>query len=434
MGIQSDKSDFWKERTSLNTSKSFDTMVCLVGENPLPIYLGIRQLAAPNARIVLVHSSETGKVAKPIATKMKELGYQAEMRKLTDPYAPMKVLEDIRKIAEQFPGAVLNYTGGTKVMSTFAVLAWKQDAKFENSFYLEEGGGDSDLGQFHFSDGSVPVELDVELTLNDLCALHKVTPKDPNTYPPYCFQDLLNLWLEVELKRMEEYFDLPARFKDKQQYNDLLKQYSHQTKEWSTGGYWQRFLEILDVETRAKWLQEEIPGRYNDYKQDYHPNKPPHCVSEFCKQVEFVRGTWMEAFIVELLLSLEKDPIESFVYGADPATPLVQAILAGQEFTYREQFFEADLTLVVNHCLRYISVTTSDSLKTCRGKVFEAMHRSQQIGGGMARSCVISLLNAEDIGKCRASIGTARHTIFGHDDITAWMNTSRLSLYSFLTK
>jgi hypothetical protein len=398
----------------------------------MPVFLGIRQLAAPNARIILVHSSETGKVAKPIAAKTKELGYQAELRKLTDPYAPMKVLEDIQKIAEQFPDAVLNYTGGTKVMSTFAVLAWKQNARFENSFYLEEGGGDNDLGQFHFSDGSIPVELNVELTLTDLCALHKVTPRTPNIYPPYRCQDLLNLWMHVDSGGMDYYFGLPENFKtDKSQYASLIEQYSRQTKTWASNGYWHGFLQLLEADTQAEWLQEEIPTKYENYKQAYYPYP---CLSEFCKQVEFVRGTWLEAFIMELFYSLEEKPTTPFSYGAAPASPLVQKIIAGQEFTYHGQLFEADLTLVVNHCLRYVSVTTSSSVKTCKGKMFEAMHRSQQIGGGLARSCVISLLDRSGVHSCRESIGTDRHQIFGYEDIAAWMNTSRLSLYNFLTK
>jgi hypothetical protein len=37
----------------------FDKMVCLVGENPLPVYLGIKQLATPEAEVVLVYSEAT---------------------------------------------------------------------------------------------------------------------------------------------------------------------------------------------------------------------------------------------------------------------------------------------------------------------------------------------------------------------------------------
>ena len=44
----------------------FDKMVCLVGEDPLPVYLGITQLATPEAEIVLVYSEATKPQAKNI--------------------------------------------------------------------------------------------------------------------------------------------------------------------------------------------------------------------------------------------------------------------------------------------------------------------------------------------------------------------------------
>jgi len=44
----------------------FDKMVCLVGENPLPVYLGIKQLATPEAEVILVCSEATRPQAKNI--------------------------------------------------------------------------------------------------------------------------------------------------------------------------------------------------------------------------------------------------------------------------------------------------------------------------------------------------------------------------------
>jgi len=46
-------------------SVQFDKMVCLVGENPLPVYLGILQLASPNAEIVLIYSEDTTQAGRP---------------------------------------------------------------------------------------------------------------------------------------------------------------------------------------------------------------------------------------------------------------------------------------------------------------------------------------------------------------------------------
>jgi hypothetical protein len=55
----------------------FDKMVCLVGENPLPVYLGIKQLATPEAEVVLVYSEAT----KPQAKNIEELLRQGKSGK-----------------------------------------------------------------------------------------------------------------------------------------------------------------------------------------------------------------------------------------------------------------------------------------------------------------------------------------------------------------
>jgi hypothetical protein len=47
----------------------FDKMVCLVGANPLPVYLGIKQLTTPEAEVILVYSEAT----KPQAQNIKGL-------------------------------------------------------------------------------------------------------------------------------------------------------------------------------------------------------------------------------------------------------------------------------------------------------------------------------------------------------------------------
>jgi hypothetical protein len=111
-------------------------MVCLVGENPLPIYLGIKQLATPEAEIVLVYSEAT----KPQARNIKALvdkdraarGNKGrtcimdQVVQLQDPFSPRQVRETLDAVVARLPNRqayALNYTGGTKVMSDYGLLA-----------------------------------------------------------------------------------------------------------------------------------------------------------------------------------------------------------------------------------------------------------------------------------------------------------------------
>src|SRR5437870_4931529 len=142
----------------------FDRMVCLVGENPLPIYLGIKQLATPDAEIVLIYSEGTKSQARNIKTLVEARAtngnrgrtcYMNQVVQLRDPFCPRQVRETLDAVVARLnsPQAyALNYTGGTKVMSDYGLLAWvlMQKAtqhperhkglawpKVQNAFYLE---------------------------------------------------------------------------------------------------------------------------------------------------------------------------------------------------------------------------------------------------------------------------------------------------------
>src|SRR5262245_62051758 len=101
----------------------FDKMVCLVGENPLPVYLGIKQLAAPEAEVVLVYSEAT----KVQAGNIKKLLDKAPVSKvnrgrtcimnqvvqLCDPFSPRQVretLDAVLAILSNQRAYDLNYT------------------------------------------------------------------------------------------------------------------------------------------------------------------------------------------------------------------------------------------------------------------------------------------------------------------------------------
>lgn len=119
----------------------FDKMVCLVGENPLPVYLGIKQLATPEAEIVLVYSEATKSQAANIKKLVDKTSVSRGNRgrtcimnqvvQLRDPFSPRQVRETLDDVVARLnnPRAyALNYTGGTKVMSDYGLLAWDTHA------------------------------------------------------------------------------------------------------------------------------------------------------------------------------------------------------------------------------------------------------------------------------------------------------------------
>ena len=83
----------------------FDKMFCLVGDNPLPVYMGIKQLATPEAEIVLVYSEATTPQAKNIKELLDKARATSGNRgrtyimnqgvQLRDPFPPRQVRETL---------------------------------------------------------------------------------------------------------------------------------------------------------------------------------------------------------------------------------------------------------------------------------------------------------------------------------------------------
>ena len=83
----------------------FDKGVCLVGENPLPVYLGIKQLATPEAEVLLAYSEATKSQAQNIKCLLDKArvtngnrGRTCIMNQvvhLRDPYCPRQVRETL---------------------------------------------------------------------------------------------------------------------------------------------------------------------------------------------------------------------------------------------------------------------------------------------------------------------------------------------------
>lgn len=457
----------------MDNRKAYDVLICLVGENPLPIYLGIKQFAHATTRIVLVQSELTQDAADGVAKCMSTENVTPFF--LRDPFSPMEVYKDLERLAKDHIGPAIdaslsvacNYTGGTKVMSSvsFHFLATKYESLMD-LFYLAESGGTDAQGAFHFWPGGYTDPLRTGVSIDDLCVLHGVELQQPNDSNKnahngtsdnnYAFCTnigLMNLWSaaqegpEGRLRRIRKL----ASDRDDEKHSRLVEEYRSGGFTWPSNGVWWSFLEILDEETRKDWMlpRNRVPFSYYDYKDTSFPYR---CKSGFCKRVEFATGTWLEVFIKKLIQSMSINGVAPFGQSLVTAERLVSRIAAGTELSYLNpqydrlllekppysDLFESDLIMVVHNNLRYISVTTSDSPKTCKLKIFEAKHRADQIGGGLARYCVVSLASADRVRQCQATVKANRRVIFGMDDIREWVGDSENepnvgSLREFLT-
>jgi len=424
----------------------FSTLISLVGENPLPIYLGIQQYAKPDATIILVHSKDNGE-QKGTRAQAQAIGKMLTHPNIqyveTAPYKPSDVMTTLGTLLKNFPDAGLNYTGGTKVMSAFSVYEMSKQVPseadlFSRVFYLEEGNG-----VFQFANEAPdPFASHIHLTLDDLCQLHDVLPHqkkyrneiekqgikfDPELNPaPLSLEDLKNAFVareELHDKADGSYHVCRSRGRDiDAKYEWLWANRNRLKTEKGDNILWSKFLSVVTTKTAGLWRDALV--------QTSDGNDKKKCVN----RLEIAEGTWMEQLVARLIRCLPADN-SRIDFQQTPEIPLIDAgnITVGQEFFFHKRKFESDILVARNRRLYYFSVTTSSDMSLCKSKMFEAEKRAEQIGGGLARSCVVSQIDADAVKKNRATLGdNPKNTIFGEADVAAWMRGSGDSLKKFL--
>jgi len=398
--------------------KQYKSMICLVGENPLPIYIGIRKLSAPDAKIWLICSDKgTDFQAKAINTLVeldncrREECRKCELIPISDPYNP----NIIRTVISGFSpdgSAALNITGGTKVMSAFAATAWRGAS--DDIFYVEDG-----RRKFHFASGNTEDIGDLDLTLDDLGKLHGIEIIDDYyalSIPP--------------LKEIMGYYDAIKSENRAVRSRYHFSYSSNRINEDATFScnmeHFRNCFALVSKETKKEWgMPEALPASIGDYKLlEWKP------VFDF-----FAKSQWFECMIYLLVLDIirEEDgefPLHEIAFRRKCVR---SEYLENQRID--SQIFEGDIFLVFRNRLRFISVTTSPYARICKAKMFEAMHRAKQIGGDMATSCVVCLANDMVLNSCRVSIAKyPRHAFFGRSDVKRWMKGETESLRRFLTQ
>lgn len=159
----------------------------------------------------------------------------------------------------------------------------------------------------------------------------------------------------------------------------------------------------------------------------------------FGKLLKFAHGQWLETLVKRTVICLDKNGSSNFnsLPAAHNAVVPEREVHTSRYFKVYKQQFEADVICVVNNRLCFFSMGVNrgaDKGRVLRGKMFEANYRAKQLGGGLARSCVVCLAPEPVIKDCRASLGNDSHnTIFGRDDVERWINGDAQDLYQFLT-
>ncbi|WP_394793789.1 hypothetical protein [Armatimonas sp.] len=368
-------------------TEKFDAMVCTVGENPLPVYLGIAQLTKPDATIVLLHSEGTEGEAKRIAnclgSRRKILMGARDGCLIKNPWDFESVFATItfarNELLKDFSSPAINITGGTNIMTGIGMTIWIGQDNY-NVIYLEEKEN-----QFRIGNGrSVPLIEDFSLDI--LRDLHGVVEaKSSPKLPKNSDVAARNLY---QLFQLEKLFDI-YRAEQKDIYDDFRNPKFSPLYKWikDEGGnaIWEAVRSQIPV-----WSDQPVlPHTWKDFVKDPTTNE----LHETGKRIHFASGFWMEHLVYMALKQAAPDAL----------------VIINQEFTIQDQLFEVDILAIVNNRFYNISVTTQSYHKIVKGKAFEAMHRARQIGGGLARSAVVSTIHNLGAEKCQTSVDPSKN-------------------------
>lgn len=396
-----------------------DHLFLLIGENPLPNYVAAKLLLNENGIAYLVHTADTVEQAKRLQNILSSEGngLKVELRSLNDYesdayYIQKEIGEKLKSITSGKIG--LNYTGGTKAMSTHAYRTlfyeeipdrtYKQRADIIFS-YLDPRRLEMCIDREDNERIRLKIKPDtLSIKLVEIFQLHGLELKKKPTQQaqlPKLATELANIFKEET--KSKQWFDWL--------YN-VFREQAYQQK--SNGkGDWKSNTSLMEVLTPLGKLPPEIIAGFEQESfvknddislQQIQKTGLFKDIKQFCKWID---GVWLEHYVLEQVQNIaEKQLIRD--YGMDFEIPL-----QGTQFQF-------DIAFTRGYQIFAISCTTSSDRKLCKSKLFEAYLRARQMGGDEARVALICCFNEPDTLKAEilASTNDKKIAVFGREHLT----------------
>jgi len=375
---------------------NFHHLVLLVGTNPLPNFVVADYFLKHNEhlqKIWLIYSktvelfqtgtySQAKNLAKLLQKKWEgkcRLQFPFETIQLSDVSNAAQIKRDIPdemiKELENSEGFHLNYTGGTKAMSTHVYRILEQvKNKEEKAFsYLDARKfriiGDKE--DFITDD----LRNEITITFEDLIELHEF--KRCNKDSPFNFSQALEEFEQIINK------------------NELNKFYE------KNGGYYRKLFindlgELLKVGKLDKnKIERFIPNKTflsiilnmpEQYRLFDDTGKFNWKISDenFKESFQFIDGIWLEHYIAKIIKQN---------FSSEKIKVLQDWKI--QQDGWGKNDFQLDAILITGYHLTGISCTTSYKKDICKNKGFEIIHRVKQIGGDEAKAILITRLDED---------------------------------------
>jgi hypothetical protein len=374
-----------------------NTLILLVGGNPLPNYVAAYLLTQPQNRTVLVHSSDTNEQRQRLERVLRDENWQKIETVEVNESDPVDIYNKVQQIARSAEGSIgLNYTGGTKAMAVHAYRAIEQlQSDKEKIFSYLDARTLSMVFWHHRS--PVRVDNQVQVPLETLLALHglDITKQNMKRSPVETLHHtraaLLDLHTDpVQLESWHAWCDEKLR---------------------RDNGKWKKNGEInalrSDDLAHASVTQALAQDR---------PDLPlPQLLRDVAAPLKgdslakWLQGDWLEEYV---FLQVQQ------VQDTDPHIH-DSAMTINPEIGSTD--FEFDVAFMHGHQFFGISVTTDETKSRTKSRLLEVIVRSEQLGGGEARCALVCCADSENVHKLQAeTIGLPNHNyvrVFGAKDL-----------------
>ena len=386
-----------------------DYLIMLIGSSPMPNLISSFNRIKESGKIFMIYTKETENIAKQLKELIEEKNLEKSLNisvdlsygKIYEEYNLEKVSESIKNILTKISleyknenlenkSIELNFTGGTKIMSSVSYKEFKEIFKKEKAYltYL-----DSEEGEFVIYDISknktkkLPYSKEnetINLTIDDIITMHfeaggneleneKFEDVKISKVNEYIFETLIENYDKKEdfIKFMEEIYKYNTEVKNGKICNksrnkidenvDIINKYIENSK-----------LKIKNIDNYSKIIsiyEEEFKGLKEKKRYEL--------------MIEDLNGRWLEKVLLKKLQKLKE---EGYIDDVRISAKRIK----------RNTIFEIDLIVLKNESLYCFSVTTVDNYAEANMKLHEVNYRAKSIGGDGVK---ISFISFYDNGK-----------------------------------
>lgn len=375
-----------------------DFLITLIGTSVMPNLIGIVTRIKLKGKVFLIHTDQTKKISDSLEEFIKNknafenglnIKSESDLFNLENYYDPEKtynellqkfkiIYKEIESSGIREPIIELNYTGGTKVISSLSCIIFNKifQKKYKNIHltYL-----DGEKGQIHIFNSSSNKELiinykkkygTIPLTVNDVVDVHMgISSSSNETFKQSEFSKDFFKYIINNIDKKEDII------KYKNDLYEGLKDIKSSVNKVSN------FLDEFSLKNKLLHGYNSA----NNFFESFYIKKDDLNKKKMKKISENLCGKWFEEVIHQILLELKEESIiDDFVSNLENKKD-------------KKTTFELDFIAMKDYKLYYLSVSTVDKEKETEFKLYEAKKRVNIISD--AESAVAAVTFVEDKDK-----------------------------------